>query len=80
MQNYAAKWLVKHSSLENVKACWRMQVRKLRRCITLEELKGHREGALASMPLLTAGRLSVQPVTREQWDFILGMEDKAPPE
>ncbi len=54
------------------------QVRKLRRCITLEELKAHGDGALAGMPLLTRGRLSVQPVTAEQWAFILGLEDAAP--
>jgi len=54
------------------------QVRKLRRCITLEELKAHADGALAGMPLLTRGRLSVQPVTAEQWAFILGLEDAEP--
>lgn len=55
-----------------------LQVRKLRRCIMLEELKAHAGGALAGMPLLTRGRLSVQPVTAEQWAFILGLEDAAP--
>lgn len=33
-----------------------------RRLITLEELKGHKEGALQGMKLLTMPRLSVQPV------------------
>ena len=55
-----------------------VQVRKLGRCITLEELKAHAQGALAGMPLLTRGRLSVQPVTPEQWAFILGLEDQDP--
>ncbi|GAP66154.1 hypothetical protein MBSD_n1456 [Mizugakiibacter sediminis] len=48
-------------------------VRKLKRIITLDELKTHR--ALAAMPLLQRGtRLSVQPVTKAQWDFILALE------
>lgn len=48
-------------------------VRKLKRVITLDELKTHR--ALAAMPLLQRGtRLSVQPVTKAQWDFILALE------
>ena len=47
--------------------------RKLKRIITLEELKRHRE--LADMPLLRRGnRLSVMPVTAEQWKFILSLE------
>ncbi len=47
--------------------------RKLKRNITLEELKRHRE--LADMPLLRRGnRLSVMPVTAEQWKFILSLE------
>ncbi|HPG94166.1 MAG TPA: EVE domain-containing protein [Dokdonella sp.] len=47
--------------------------RKLRRTITLEELKGRDE--LAEFALVRRGnRLSVMPVTRAQWDFILGLE------
>ena len=47
--------------------------RKLRRCITLQELKQHSE--LASMALLRPGnRLSITPVTPAQWHFILGLE------
>jgi predicted RNA-binding protein with PUA-like domain len=47
--------------------------RKLKRNITLSELKSH--GALAEMPLVRRGnRLSVMPVTEEQWDFILSLE------
>ena len=49
--------------------------RRLRRPVTLGELRSHR--ALAKMPLLQRGnRLSVMPVTRQEWDFILGLERK----
>lgn len=48
-------------------------VRKLARTITLSELKESSE--LADMPLVRRGnRLSVMPVTKPQWDFILGLE------
>lgn len=48
-------------------------VRRLARTITLAELKAHPE--LADMPLVRKGnRLSVMPVTPEQWDFILALE------
>ena len=47
--------------------------RKLRRCITLQELKRHPE--LGALPLLRRGnRLSIMPVTAEQWRFILNLE------
>jgi predicted RNA-binding protein with PUA-like domain len=47
--------------------------RKLKRAITLAELKSHSE--LVGMQLLRRGnRLSVMPVTREQWEFVLGLE------
>ena len=47
--------------------------RKLRRIITLAELKEHPE--LTGMGLLARGnRLSVMPVTGPQWDFILSLE------
>jgi predicted RNA-binding protein with PUA-like domain len=47
--------------------------RKLRRVITLAELKGRKE--LKDMVLLRPGnRLSVSPVTKQEWDFILGLE------
>ena len=32
------------------------------------------------MVLLSKGRLSVQPVTQLQWDFIMGLEDSQPRE
>lgn len=50
-------------------------LRHLKRAIPLTELKGHADGPLADMPLVRRGnRLSVMPVTPEQWDFILGLE------
>ena len=49
--------------------------RKLRRPITLAELKAHADGELAGFKLLARGnRLSVLPVSDEHWDFILGLE------
>ena len=51
--------------------------RKLKRTITLAELKAHDE--LADFALVQRGnRLSVLPVTRAQWDFILGLEKRSP--
>lgn len=50
-------------------------VRKLKRNITLTELKQH--PVLEEMPLVRRGnRLSIMPVTAEQWDYILGLEDQ----
>jgi predicted RNA-binding protein with PUA-like domain len=47
--------------------------RKLKRTISLQELKEYPE--LADMPLLKRGnRLSIMPVTEEQWTFILDLE------
>lgn len=47
--------------------------RTLKRVITLQELKQHR--ALSAMPLLRKGsRLSIMPVTAEQWDYISNLE------
>ena len=47
--------------------------RKLKRVITLAELKGRKE--LKDMVLLRPGnRLSVSPVTKAEWDFILSLE------
>ena len=48
-------------------------VRKLKRNIPLSELKQYRE--LEDMPLVRKGnRLSIMPVTKQQWDFILEQE------
>ncbi len=50
-------------------------VRKLSRLITLDELRTHAGNALADMVVLRRGnRLSVMPVTRREWDFILALE------
>lgn len=54
---------------------WQL-VRRLKRQITLEELKGHKEGALEGMALFNRPRLSVQPVTKEQWEFIMSLEER----
>ena len=48
-------------------------VRQFKHIITLAELKSHR--ALAELPLVQRGsRLSVVPVTSQQWRFILSLE------
>lgn len=42
--------------------------------ITLEELRKHARGALSGMLLLRRGnRLSVTPVTRDEWRFVLSL-------
>jgi len=48
-------------------------VKMLKRTISLQELKRHK--ALASMRLLQRGnRLSILPVTKKQWDYIVKLE------
>jgi len=48
-------------------------VRKLKQVITLTELKTHAQ--LSDLPLVRRGnRLSIMPVTKKQWDFILSLE------
>jgi predicted RNA-binding protein with PUA-like domain len=50
-------------------------VRHLKRNIPLGELKQYEDGPLSGLPLVHKGnRLSVMPVTPEQWDFILRLE------
>ncbi|MEO7775295.1 MAG: EVE domain-containing protein [Steroidobacteraceae bacterium] len=50
-------------------------VRRLRRVITLTELRTHADNELRDMWLLRRGnRLSITPLTEEQWNFILSME------
>ena len=47
--------------------------RKLNRCISLDELKQKSE--LSDMPLVRRGnRLSIMPVTEQQWDMVLALE------
>jgi predicted RNA-binding protein with PUA-like domain len=49
--------------------------RKFSRIITLDELRIHAGGALAELAVLRRGnRLSVTPVTKKDWDFILALE------
>jgi len=49
--------------------------RHLERSIPLAELKQYTDGPLSEFPLVRRGnRLSVMPVTPEQWSFILGLE------
>jgi predicted RNA-binding protein with PUA-like domain len=50
-------------------------VRKFSRVITLDELRKHAGGALEELLILRRGnRLSVTPVTKKDWDFILELE------
>jgi predicted RNA-binding protein with PUA-like domain len=49
--------------------------RKLERVITLDALRKHADGALRELKLLQRGsRLSVTPVTKKEWEFILSLE------
>ncbi len=47
-------------------------IRKLKRCISLQEVK--KNSALQSMYLVRNSRLSVQPVTSEQYRIIMALE------
>jgi predicted RNA-binding protein with PUA-like domain len=54
--------------------------RRLRRVISLEELRAHAGKELAGMVLLRPGnRLSITPVESAQWKFILSLESRAAP-
>lgn len=49
-------------------------VRRLQRMIPLEEIKQHSD-QLEGFPLIRRGnRLSIMPVAREHWDFLLSLE------
>jgi predicted RNA-binding protein with PUA-like domain len=49
--------------------------RHLKRNITLQELRGYATAELEDLPLLRKGnRLSIMPVGKAQWDFILSLE------
>lgn len=53
--------------------------RTLERPITLKELKHYNDDALKDLALLRRGnRLSVMPVSAEQWNFIVGLEQQKP--
>ncbi|XP_031201250.1 thymocyte nuclear protein 1 isoform X4 [Mastomys coucha] len=59
-------------------------VRMMKRFIPLDELKTYHQahkatgGPLKSMTLFTRQRLSVQPLTQEEFDFILSLEETEP--
>lgn len=49
--------------------------RHLKRNITLTELKEYADTVLQDCPLVRKGnRLSIMPIAKDQWDFILGLE------
>jgi predicted RNA-binding protein with PUA-like domain len=48
--------------------------RKLDRFISLKELQSYKDKELKDMPLLHRGRLSVQPVDKKSFDFIMTLE------
>ena len=50
-------------------------VRKLEMPITLATLKEYSEKELGGMALFKMKRLSVQPVSAEEWEFVLGLEE-----
>ena len=53
--------------------------RKLERAITLRELKLYKDEQLIDLVLLRRGnRLSVMPVSAEQWSFIIELEQHKP--
>jgi predicted RNA-binding protein with PUA-like domain len=49
--------------------------RKFKRFISLKELQKHKDSGLKNMPLLQRGRLSVQPVDKKSFEFILNLEE-----
>lgn len=46
----------------------------LKRPVTLKEIKAHPD--LQDMALVRQGRLSVCPVTQEEWDIIMGLSEQ----
>ncbi|KAF9916525.1 Thymocyte nuclear protein 1 [Lobosporangium transversale] len=50
--------------------------RKLKRILTLKELQQYKDKELCNMKLLNRGRLSVQPVSDDEMEFILRLEQK----
>lgn len=51
-------------------------VHKFPRMVSIDELKEYPE--LSDMVLLNRSRLSVQPVTPDQYDFVVGLADRDP--
>ena len=52
-------------------------VKHLKKLVTLEQIKIN--PLLAEMPLVKRSRLSIQPVTAEEWRIILAMGETEPP-
>lgn len=52
-------------------------VMPMKKAVTLESIKAN--PMLAGMPLVKRSRLSIQPVTREEWELILAMGGVAAP-
>lgn len=53
--------------------------RKLKRIITLKELRNYADSGLSGLALLRRGnRLSVMPVSNSHWNFILKLENRQP--
>jgi predicted RNA-binding protein with PUA-like domain len=50
-------------------------VRRLNRFISLKELQSYKDAELVGMFLLNRGRLSVQPVSNQEFEFILDLEN-----
>ncbi|KAF9192547.1 hypothetical protein BGZ51_005343 [Haplosporangium sp. Z 767] len=50
--------------------------RKLKRVLTLEELKQYKDKELNRMVLLNRSRPSIQPVTDAEMEFVMGLEEK----
>jgi predicted RNA-binding protein with PUA-like domain len=51
-------------------------VRRLKRLIPLKELQEYKDSNLKDMVVVGKGRLSVQPVRKSEWDFVLTLEEK----
>jgi predicted RNA-binding protein with PUA-like domain len=51
-------------------------VRRLKRLIPLKELQEYKDSTLKDMVVVGKGRLSVQPVRKSEWDFVLTLEEK----
>ncbi|RKP40105.1 PUA-like domain-containing protein, partial [Dimargaris cristalligena] len=51
-------------------------VKKLDRFVPLKELQAYKSGPLSSMSLLSRGRLSIQPVTESEFEFIQGLANR----
>lgn len=55
--------------------------RRLKRKISLQELRNYADSSLSELPLLRRGnRLSVMPVSKREWETILRLEKKAGPD